>query len=176
MHLGNSSVTPECGLIALGISATAAGMALRSLQKESITRDRALSAGALGSLVFALQMTNFDVAQLGSAHLIGGVLTSWFLGAPLGLLTMAVVLSVQAILLGDGGIISLGANIINMAISRMTGIAAMKQSSQAAMVSVLDRLQPVAALAATALAGVLVWGLGVGLVRHRAIDPPAPTY
>jgi cobalt/nickel transport system permease protein len=127
MHLGNGSITPECGLIALGISATAAGMAWRSLQKESITRDRALSAGALGSLIFSLQMMNFDVAQLGSAHLIGGVLLSWLLGTPLGLLTMAVVLSVQAILLGDGGIMSLGANIINMAILPAVTVAMLRK-------------------------------------------------
>ena len=48
--------------------------------------------------------------------LVGGVLLGWLLGPGLGALTMATVLLIQAVALGDGGVAALGANIVNMAL------------------------------------------------------------
>jgi cobalt/nickel transport system permease protein len=70
----------------------------------------------LGAFVFAAQMFNVPVLPGISAHLVGGVLLAWMLGPGLGAWTMAIVLALQAILLGDGGLASLGANIVNMAL------------------------------------------------------------
>jgi cobalt/nickel transport system permease protein len=49
-----------------------------------------------------------------SGHLVGGVLLAWAVGPGLGAWTMALVLTIQALLLGDGGLAALGANILNM--------------------------------------------------------------
>jgi cobalt/nickel transport system permease protein len=73
-------------------------------------------AAILGGFVFAAQMFNMPVLPGISAHLVGGVLLAWVLGPSLGAWTMAMVLTAQALILGDGGIAALGANIVNMAL------------------------------------------------------------
>src|SRR5439155_16808000 len=69
-----------------------------------------------GAFVFAAQMFNVPVLSGISAHLVGGVLLAWMLGPSLGAWTMALILAMQALVLGDGGLASLGANIVNMAL------------------------------------------------------------
>lgn len=71
--------------------------------------------GLVTSLVFAAQMFNFPVASGTSGHLIGGVLAAVLLGPWGGFLTLTAVVAIQAIFYADGGLIVLGANIINMA-------------------------------------------------------------
>lgn len=116
MHLGNEAVTLECALLAGGMAASGLAFAGGAARKSPISREKLLLAGALGSLVFAAQAVNVPILPGISAHLVGGVLLAWALGPALGSLTMAVVLAVQAIALGDGGLIALGANVLNMAL------------------------------------------------------------
>ena len=71
--------------------------------------------GMVASLIFAAQMFNFPIGQGTSGHLLGGVLAVVLLGPFAGTLVIAVVLGVQAIFFADGGLLALGANIINMA-------------------------------------------------------------
>ena len=67
------------------------------------------------SLVFAAQMFNFPIGHATSGHLLGGLFAALFLGPWGGALSLTMVLLVQATLYADGGLIVLGANIINMA-------------------------------------------------------------
>lgn len=66
--------------------------------------------------IFAAQMFNFPINNGTSGHLIGGVFASVILGPYAGTVVVSVVLVVQAVFFSDGGIIAMGANIINMAI------------------------------------------------------------
>ena len=59
-------------------------------------------------------MLNFPVAGGTSGHLLGGVLTGVLLGPSAAAIVIACVLTVQALLFNDGGLLSLGANIFNM--------------------------------------------------------------
>ena len=131
MHLGNGAITPEC--VAITLSAASAGLGLcawtvgrggkrNRSASEGIANDhpslahRVGMAAALGAFVFAAQAVNVPILPASSAHLVGGVLLAWALGPAAGVLTMAVVLAIQALLLGDGGTLALGANIINMGV------------------------------------------------------------
>jgi cobalt/nickel transport system permease protein len=116
MHLGNAALTPECALAASAVAAGGLGFAAASLKHELPKRDEWLMAGAFGSAVFAAQMLNVPLLPHSSAHLVGGVLLAIVLRPALGALTMAAILAAQAILLGDGGLLSLGANVLNMAL------------------------------------------------------------
>jgi cobalt/nickel transport system permease protein len=119
MHLGNGALTPECAALALGaagIGLAAAAADVIRVRREQTSRPNLALAFGLGTLVFAAQAWNVPVLPGVSAHLVGGVLLAWMLGPGLGAWTMAVVLALQAVLLGDGGITSLGANILNMAL------------------------------------------------------------
>jgi len=119
MHLGNGALTPDCAALAFG----AAGLGLGQFNIRGLTPparqegSRKLGVAAvLGSFVFAAQMFNVPVLPGISAHLVGGLLLAWMVGPSLGAWTMALILTLQAFVLGDGGLGSLGANIVNMAL------------------------------------------------------------
>jgi cobalt/nickel transport system permease protein len=70
--------------------------------------------GVMAAFIFAAQMINFPVAGGTSGHLLGGTLAAITLGPWAGMLVMTAVIAVQALLLQDGGLLVMGANILNM--------------------------------------------------------------
>ncbi len=105
----NGTVCPVT--IAAGIAGT--GLAIYFARKSD-EQPSAMKFAAVTSMVFALQMLNFTVQNGTSGHLMGSVLAMTLLGIPYAVLSMATVLTVQAVFFGDGGISALGANVINM--------------------------------------------------------------
>jgi cobalt/nickel transport system permease protein len=77
--------------------------------------------GVMSACVFSAQMVNFPIVGGTSGHLLGGVLAAVVLGPWAGLLAMTVVLVVQCLLFGDGGLTALGANIVNMGLAGSLG-------------------------------------------------------
>ena len=157
MHLGNGAITPECGLVAMGIAATSAGIAVLAVRNRPLDRRAALTAGALGAAVFAAQMFNVQVWPFSSVHLIGGALLAWTLGSSLGLLLMTGILMIQALTLGDGGLMALGVNIINMGVVPALLVAAVRRFKPADSNKLSDATTIGAtAFLATTLGAVLV--------------------
>jgi cobalt/nickel transport system permease protein len=72
--------------------------------------------GVSAAFIFAAQMLNFAVAGGTSGHLLGGALAAILLGPWAGMLVITSVLVVQALLFQDGGLLALGANVLNMAV------------------------------------------------------------
>lgn len=72
--------------------------------------------GVMAAFIFAAQMLNFPVAGGTSGHLIGGALVAILLGPWAGMLVMTAVVGIQALLFQDGGLLALGANILNMGV------------------------------------------------------------
>jgi cobalt/nickel transport system permease protein len=70
--------------------------------------------GVMAAFIFAAQMINFPVAGGTSGHLLGGALAAITLGPWAGMLAMTAVIAVQALLFQDGGLVVMGANILNM--------------------------------------------------------------
>jgi len=89
-----------------------------SLYKARKTLDEKMVplVGVVAAAIFAAQMLNWPIPGGTSAHFVGGALAGILLGPYVGCLAMAVVLTVQCLAFGDGGITALGANIWNMAI------------------------------------------------------------
>jgi len=83
---------------------------------STFAENHLMKMGAVGSLVFAAQMFNFPVANGTSGHLLGGIIAAVALGPFSGSIVIAVILAVQSLFFGDGGITALGANILNMAV------------------------------------------------------------
>jgi cobalt/nickel transport system permease protein len=70
--------------------------------------------GIMAAFIFAAQMLNFPVAGGTSGHLLGGALAAIVLGPWAAMLVMTAVIAVQGLLFQDGGLIVMGANILNM--------------------------------------------------------------
>lgn len=73
--------------------------------------------GVMGAFVFAAQMINFPVGVGTSSHLVGGALLAFTLGPAPASVAMACILTIQALVFQDGGLLALGANVVNMAIA-----------------------------------------------------------
>jgi cobalt/nickel transport system permease protein len=108
------------GFLSVGISVlfwvvTAALLAVSVRRSNEFLDERLIPlAGIMAAFIFAGQMINFPVAGGTSGHLLGGVLAAITLGPWVGMLVMACVIGVQALLLQDGGLVVMGANIFNM--------------------------------------------------------------
>src|SRR5690349_19584781 len=114
MHLGNGAITPECVALTYGSAVAGLSAASVAIRRVGLTHKRLEFAAALGCFVLAAQAVNVPIASGFSGHLVGGVLLAALLGPALGAWTMAVVLAIQALVLGDGGIAAWGGNVINM--------------------------------------------------------------
>jgi cobalt/nickel transport system permease protein len=73
--------------------------------------------GVMGAFVFAAQMINFPVGIGTSSHLVGGALLALTLGPAAASVVMTAILVTQALVFQDGGLLALGANVMNMAIA-----------------------------------------------------------
>jgi len=76
--------------------------------------------GVLAAAIFAGQMLNFAVAGGTSGHLMGSAIATILLGPWAAMLVITCVVSIQALIFQDGGLLVLGANIFNMAIIGVT--------------------------------------------------------
>src|SRR3989339_1248538 len=114
MHMADALISPAVGGT---VSAATAGLTVysaRKLKQEMDDRKLPLM-GVLGAFVFAAQMINFTIPATGSSgHLGGGMILAILLGPYAAFLTMASVLTVQALFFADGGLLALGCNIFNL--------------------------------------------------------------
>jgi cobalt/nickel transport system permease protein len=72
--------------------------------------------GMVASIIFVGQMFDFTIAAGTTGHFFGGIFAGAILGPFAATLAMAAVVVTQAVFLGDGGILALGANLVNMAV------------------------------------------------------------
>jgi len=71
----------------------------------------------LAAGIFAIQALNIPIPWGTSGHMVGAAIVGILLGSPYaGFLVLAIVLILQALLAGDGGVTALGANIFNMGV------------------------------------------------------------
>jgi len=72
--------------------------------------------GTLTAAFFAAQMMNYPVIGGTTAHLLGGPVLAITLGPYAGLISMTIIILIQTLVFGDGGITTFGANILNMGV------------------------------------------------------------
>lgn len=89
--------------------------ALRNVRNELGDRQIPLM-GVLAAAIFAGQMLNFSISGGTSGHLLGAALATILVGPWQAMIILTAVVSVQALIFQDGGILALGANIFNMAV------------------------------------------------------------
>lgn len=119
MHIPDGVLSPEVCAGTAAVAAGAVGYSLHRLRQSASDRVVPMT-GMMAAMIFAGQMVNFPISLLGipavSGHLMGGVLASVVLGPWGGCVAVFIVLLVQGVLFADGGLLSLGANTLNMAV------------------------------------------------------------
>jgi len=115
LHIPDGFLSLLVSLIAWIISITLVGYALRRVGQDLDERQVPMM-GVLAAAIFAGQMLNFAVAGGTSGHLMGAALATILMGPWAAILIMTSVVSIQALIFQDGGLLVLGANIFNMAI------------------------------------------------------------
>ena len=113
MHIPDGFLSLITSIICWGITVAILAIAVSRTNKSLGERQVPLM-GVMAAFIFAAQMINFPVAGGTSGHLLGGALVAILLGPWAGMLVMTAVIAVQGLLFQDGGLLVMGANILNM--------------------------------------------------------------
>jgi cobalt/nickel transport system permease protein len=119
MHIPDGFLSPPVFISLWLITILVVGYALKRVSADLGERQVPIM-GVLAAAIFAGQMLNFAVAGGTSGHLIGAALATIILGPWAAMLVLTCVITVQALIFQDGGLLVLGANIFNMAIVGVT--------------------------------------------------------
>jgi len=115
MHIPDGFLSLNTWLPAWVISVGVISYSIRKASQQLKERVVPLM-GVMSAFIFAAQMLNFPIAGGTSGHLLGGVLATVLLGPFAGAIVISVVLIAQCFIFQDGGLTTLGANILNMGI------------------------------------------------------------
>jgi cobalt/nickel transport system permease protein len=115
MHIATGFLSPPVWGSLAAASGAAVAVSL-AVARRGMDERRVPLMGVLGAFVFAAQMVNFPILPGTSGHLGGGFLLGVLLGPAAGIIAMASVLMVQALVFQDGGVEALGANLLAMGV------------------------------------------------------------
>jgi cobalt/nickel transport system permease protein len=104
-------VNGAAAAVSVGVCAAAVHHAKKTLAERQVPL-----LGMTAAFVFAAQMLNFPIGFGTSGHFLGTLLAAVLVGPLNAVLVIALVLVIQALGFADGGISSLGTNILNMGI------------------------------------------------------------
>ena len=106
--------------------------------KQTLTDRQVPLMATLTAMFFAVQLMNYPIIGGTTAHLLGGPIIALTLGPYAGMISMTIILLIQALFFGDGGITTLGANVWNMGVvgvfipyAIMIAIVKIKKSTKA---------------------------------------------
>lgn len=115
MHIPDGYLGPQTYVPLLAASLVAWTVALRKTRKTLSARYVPYVAMA-AAFSFLIQMFNIPIPGGTTGHAVGAAIISMLLGPWIGVLAVSLVLVIQAVLFGDGGITAIGANCFNMAV------------------------------------------------------------
>ena len=157
LHIPDGFLSVVISVVCWAITIVTLGLAISKTNKALGERQVPLM-GVMAAFIFAAQMINFPVAGGTSGHLLGGALASIVLGPWAGMLVMTAVVAVQALLFQDGGLLVMGANILNMGLVTAAigyglyrGVAGQSKTVKLAVAGVAAWLSVMAGALSTAL-------------------------
>ncbi|MDR0861823.1 MAG: cobalt transporter CbiM [Oscillospiraceae bacterium] len=114
MHIPENFLSPAtCAVMAVAAVPVLA-VAVKKV-KDELPREKLPMLGIGAAFSFLMMMFNLPLPGGTTGHAVGGVLIAVLLGPYSACLSVSTALIIQALLFGDGGILSLGANIFNIA-------------------------------------------------------------
>lgn len=115
MHIPDGLMDPAVAAIGWAQFAIVIAVALflsrTRVKDKDLPRIAVLAAG-----IFVAQMLNFPIGGGTTGHLIGGALFAILAGPVVAVIGMTVILLIQALMFGDGGLTAFGLNAVNMAV------------------------------------------------------------
>ena len=115
MHIPDGYLSPQTYIPLYGVSMAFWGIALKKIKKEVSAKQVPYLAIA-AAFSFLIQMFNIPIPGGTSGHAVGAGIIALLLGPWTAVITVSVVLIIQAFVFCDGGITAIGANCFNMAI------------------------------------------------------------
>lgn len=115
LHIPDGFLSLTISILSWMVTIILVSIAVKQSQKALNEKQIPLM-GIMAAFIFAAQMINFPVAGGTSGHMLGGALAAIVLGPWAGILVMTSVVSLQGLLFQDGGLLVMGANILNMGI------------------------------------------------------------
>lgn len=116
MHIPDAFIPINQGVVYWIIALVFVALALRWAKTE-LTEEKIPLVAVLAAGIFAIMAFNLPVTMGTSGHLLGGALAAILLGSPFAaVFILSMVLIVQGVIFGDGGLTTMGANIINMGV------------------------------------------------------------
>lgn len=162
MHLPDGFLSPTLTGVTLVGGGGVWGWSLYHVR--DVPAERLARLGLGGAFLFVLQTAAFPLPYGGSTHLLGVPLATLWLGAPETLFLTGMSLALEALLLGHGGVLTWGANFLNIGVvgvlTTLAGIQILPRGWGAG----------VGAFFAHALGGAL---LALELVLSRVLPPSA---
>lgn len=117
MHMSDALISPEVALTGIALATVVVGYHSIKLDKNGDFLKKLPLMSIMGAFVFVAQMINFSIPGTGSSgHIAGSLMMAIILGPSAAIVIISAILVIQALLFGDGGILALGTNIINMGI------------------------------------------------------------
>lgn len=115
MHIPDGFVSPAVVVVGAAVAIAGLGVCVRRAEFDVTERQLPL-AGLAAAFFLVLGAPLIPLAVGTEGHLLGGTLAVALLGPWLGPLVITVVTVVQALFLGDGGLSTLGINVVNLAL------------------------------------------------------------
>ncbi len=113
MHLPDGVVSPIVTIIGFLITLI---FWVVCFKKVKLSEQQVPMMGLLTALFFAFMFLNIPLLGPTTVHILGGAAIGLILGPFAGLLSMSIILVLQALLFGDGGLIVLGVNVLNIGV------------------------------------------------------------
>ncbi len=115
MHIPDGYLSPAT--CAVGFAVAVPTLVVASRRVTEVVKTRSVPRLAIfAALSFVVMMFNIPIPDGTTAHAVGGVVIAIALGPWAAVIAVAVALLFQALLFGDGGVLSYGVNVTNMAV------------------------------------------------------------
>lgn len=115
MHIPDGYLSPATCAAGFVVAVPMLAVASQRVKKVVTTR-QVPTLAMLSAVSFLVMMFNVPIPGGTTAHAVGGALVAVLLGPWAAVIAVSVALAFQALLFGDGGILSYGVNVFNLAI------------------------------------------------------------
>ncbi len=115
MHIPDGYLSPQTCAVGYMVAVPTLAVAAARVKQRVKTRNVPTLA-VLAAVCFLIMMFNVPIPDGTTAHAVGGALVAILLGPWAAVIAVTVALAFQALLFGDGGVLTFGVNVVNMAI------------------------------------------------------------